>query len=303
MNKRNDFLCIGAVHPDYILKLKNNYFKNRTNPIIHKEKLGGVAFNVASKIAFLNEKIELNSINCNSRHKKEIKKQGIVFKEINKKIHKRYYSSVLDKKGQLILGLANMDSYEKNINHKLIKNCKNKKIIFDLNLSEKVIDFLINKYHKNNYICICGTSAHKVYKIKPLLTKIDTLILNKQESFILTNKNSIRSALKYLIKKNNTLKIIITNGKNSVYAYKNKKIYLCKPPNVIVNNENSAGDILSAFFNYYYCNTNKMYESLRKSVVAGALQAAGYLNNKRKYLQKINRLSKKINIKVSNYNG
>ena len=80
-------------------------------------------------------------------------------------------------------------------------------------------------------------------------------------------------------------------------------MYLCQPPNIIVNNENSAGDVLSAFFNYYYCNTNTMYESLKKSVVAGALQAAGYLNNKRKYLQKINRLSKKINIKVSNYNG
>ena len=135
------------------------------------------------------------------------------------------------------------------------------------------------------------------------MTKIDTLILNKQESFILTNKNSIKSALKHLIKINNTLNIIITNGKNSVYAYQNKRIYLCKPPNIMINNENSAGDVLSAFFNYYYCNTNKMYESLRKSVVAGALQAAGYLNNKKKYLQKINRLSKKINIKVSNYNG
>ena len=142
MNKRNDFLCIGAVHPDYIVQLKNNYFKNRTNPVIHKEKLGGVAFNVASKIAFLNEKIELNSINCNSRHKKEIKNQGILFKEINKTIHKRYYSSVLDKKGQLILGLANMDSYEKNINLKLIKNRKNKKIIFDLNFVILLINFL-----------------------------------------------------------------------------------------------------------------------------------------------------------------
>ena len=46
-----------------------------------------------------------------------------------------------------------------------------------------------------------------------------------------------------------------------------------------------------------------MYESLRKSVVAGALQTAGYLNSKKKYVQKINRLSKKINIKVSHYNG
>ena len=30
MNKRNDFLCIGAVHSDYILKIKSNYYKNRT---------------------------------------------------------------------------------------------------------------------------------------------------------------------------------------------------------------------------------------------------------------------------------
>jgi len=303
MNKRNDFLCIGAVHPDYILKLKNNYFKNRTNPIIHKEKLGGVAYNVASKIAFLNEKIELNSINCNTRHKKEIKKKGILFKSINKKIQKRFYSSVLNKRGELIIGLANMDIYEKNINLKLIKNYKNKKIIFDLNFSEKIINFLINKYYKKNYICICGTSAHKVYKIKLLLTKIDTLILNKQESFILTNKNTIKSALKYLIKKNNSLNIIITNGKNSVYAYKNKKIYSCKPPDVVISNENSAGDTLTAFFNYYFLNSNKMHESLKKSVVAGALQATNYTNNRKQYLQKINNLSKKINIKISNYNG
>ena len=41
---------------------ENNYFKNRTNPVIQNVKLGGVAFNVASKIAFLNEKIEGNQL-------------------------------------------------------------------------------------------------------------------------------------------------------------------------------------------------------------------------------------------------
>ena len=40
-----------------------------------------------------------------------------------------------------------------------------------------------------------------------------------------------------------------------------------------------------------------------QSPLAGALQAAGYVNNKNKYLRKINLLSKKINIKVSSYNG
>ena len=53
MNKRNDFLCIGAVHPDYIVKLKNNYFKNRTNPIKQTQSLGGVAYNIAEKLSFL----------------------------------------------------------------------------------------------------------------------------------------------------------------------------------------------------------------------------------------------------------
>ena len=61
--------------------------------------------------------------------------------------------------------------------------------------------------------------------------------------------------------------------------------------------------VSSSGTNYYFSNSNKMYESLRKSVVAGALQTAGYLNNKKEYVQKINRLSKKIYIKVSNYNG
>ena len=232
-----------------------------------------------------------------------MKSKGILFKKINKIIEDRYYASVINNKGQMILGLANMDSYEKYINLKLLKNHKDKKIIFDLNLSEKVIKFLINKYYINNYICVCGTSAHKVYKLNSLLHKIDTLILNKRESFALTNINTIKEALKFLIKKNNNLNIIITNGKNSVYAYEKNKIYLCKPPKIKVNNENSAGDVLSAVFNYYYCNTNKMNDSLKKSVIAGALQASGYFKNKKEYLTKIESLSKKINIKVRNYYG
>ena len=301
MNKRNYFVCIGAVHQDYILKIKKNFFKYRTNPIIHDEKLGGVAFNIASKLAFLNEKVELNSLNCNLIQKKEIKKRGIIFKGLNKQIDERYYTSIINNRGQMIFGLANMDVYEKNLNKSIFKKHKNKRIIFDLNLSGKFIRYLINKYYRNNYICVCGTSAHKVHKIKSLLKKIDTLILNKKESLILTKTKSIYESLNFLINKNNNLKIIITDGKNSVYAYEKNRIYLCKPPEVKVKNENTAGDALSAVFNFYYCITNKMNESLKKGVIAGALQASNYSENKIKYLKKIDKLYKNINIKVREY--
>ena len=302
MNKRNHFLCFGAVHSDYILRLKKEYLKNRTNPVTHQESIGGVAYNVAKILSFVEQKTELISINTNLHIKKIIKKNGIIFKKLNNEIDERYYSTILNDSGEMILGLANMDIYEKSLNLKNLKERRNKNIILDLNFSEKTIQNLINKYYNNNYICVCGTSAYKVRKVSPYLKKINTLILNKQESLHLTESLSIKEALKKLIQCNCKLNIIITNGKNAVHGYENKKTYICKVPEIKVNNENGAGDALSAYFNYFYCNSFNMKDSLVMSVAAGALQASGYSNIKNKYLQKITNLSKGMKIKISNYN-
>ena len=189
-DKRNNFVCIGALHPDYVLQLKNNYFKNRTNPISHKKHLGGVAYNIASKLAFLNIKTELISLNCKPENKKWLIKNKIKFTSLTEKIYERYYTSVLNHKGEMILGLAYMDNYEKILPISNIKNKINKNIIIDLNLHHKNIKSLITKYHYKNNICVCGTSSHKVYKIRHSLNKINVLILNKQESLNLTNKKT-----------------------------------------------------------------------------------------------------------------
>ena len=300
MNKRNDFICIGAVHLDYVLKLKQNYFKNRTNPINQYEKLGGVAYNIAKILSFLNQNTKLYSLNCNAIQKKEIKKQGINFRSLNNKVYQRYYTSILDKNGKMILGLANMDDYEKSINYNFFKHYKNKKIILDLNLSVEFIKKIINKNSKKNYICVCGTSAHKVHKIKNLLQKIDTIILNKQESFNLTNKKTIKDSMNYLIKQNKKLNIIITNGKNGVNAYIKNICYFAYPPTTNIKNENGAGDALSAIFNYFYCYSFNELDSLNRGISGGSLQASGYKGKKEKYLQKIDKLSKSIRFKITN---
>ena len=303
MNKRNDFISIGAVHLDYILILKNNYFKNRTNPILHKENLGGVAYNIAQKLSFLDQYSSLYSLNCELIQKKIIKQNKIKFINLNKSIFKRYYTSVIDKNGKMIFGLANMEDYEKKIFFKKLINLKNKNIILDLNLSSEFIQNTINENFKNNYICVCGTSAYKVNKVKKLLNKIDTIIINKQEGFAISKKNSIKDSMSYLIKKNKKLNIIITNGKNAVNAYLDKKNYIIYPPKTKIKNENGAGDALSAIFNYFYCNSFKKLDSLIKGICAGSLQASGFkYNNKEKYLQKINKLSRSIKYKKSYHN-
>ena len=53
IDKSNNFVCIGAIHTDNILNIKTNYYKNRTNPIKQTYSIGGVAFNIAQKLAFL----------------------------------------------------------------------------------------------------------------------------------------------------------------------------------------------------------------------------------------------------------
>jgi len=299
MNKRNDFICIGGVHSDFILKLKENYFKNRTNPINQKENLGGVAYNIAKKLSFLNQNIKLYSLNCKKDQKKEMKLWGIKFKALNKDIVKRNYTSVLDKNGKMILGLADMDCYEQLANYENLNTFINKNIILDLNLSTEFIRKIINNNFKKNYICVCGTSAHKVYKIRKLLKKIDIIILNKQECLNLTNKKTITESMNYLITKNKNLDIIITNGKNAVSAYLKKIIFLSYPPKTIIKNDNGAGDALIAVFNYFFCNSYDKLDSLNRGICAGLLQASGYSNNKQTYLHKIEKLSKSIKFKTN----
>jgi len=300
MNKRNDFICIGAVHSDYELKLKQNYFKNRTNPINQNENLGGVAFNIAKTLSFLKESTKLYSLNCNKNQKNEIKKYGIKFIPLNKKITKRYYAYIMDKKGKMILGLANMDNYEKLINSNVSIKLYNKNIILDLSLSKELIQKIINKNFKKNYICVCGTSAHKIFKIKKLLNKIDLIIMNKQEIISLTNKKTIKECMNYLVKKYKNLNFIITNGKNSVNAYINNTNYISYPPRIKIKNENGAGDALSAVFNYFYCNHFDNIESLKKSICGGALKASGHNYNNEKYLQKLDNFSRSIKYKIIN---
>jgi sugar/nucleoside kinase (ribokinase family) len=298
MNKRNDFICIGAVHYDYEVRIKGNFLKNRTNPVKQEKKIGGVAYNIAKLLSILKHKTKLYSLDCDMDQKIEIISTGIKFKPLTDKFKNRYYTSVLDKNGKMILGLANMDEYEKKINPNKINEFINKNIIIDLNFSKDLIKNVINKNYKKNYICVCGTSAHKILKIKYLLKKIHTIILNKQESLNLTNTKTIKQSMNCLILQNKKLNIIITNGKYAIHSYFNKVHYVSYPPKIKIKNENGAGDALNAIFNYYYCLSLNGLDSLNKGISGGALMVSRYNYKNKKYLTEVNKLSKLIRNKI-----
>ena len=291
LKSKNIFVCIGAIHHDYLLNLKKNIINFRSNQITQKNRIGGVAYNIAE---LLSNFVDVNfySLAINEEIRKKISKK-IYVHQVNKDYADRYYLALSDKNNKFLLGLANTDEYENNKSLK-IPNIKNKNIIFDLNFSKTYLDKSINKLSKKNKIIVCATSVHKVIKIKRIINKVDFIFLNKAELLKLTNSSNIILGVKKILKQNKKIKIITTNAKNNVIFGSNEFIKKIKPPSIKVANENGAGDALAAMMLYLFSINEKMNYILKTSVACGSYYASGKSLKTKSDFLKIKNLSKRV---------
>ena len=291
LKSKNIFVCIGAIHHDYLLNLKKNIINFRSNQITQKNRIGGVAYNIAE---LLSNFVDVNfySLAINEEIRKKISKK-IYVHQVNKDYADRYYLALSDKNNKFLLGLANTDEYENNKSLK-IPNIKNKNIIFDLNFSKTYLEKSINKLSKKNKIIVCATSVHKVIKIKRIINKIDFIFLNKAELLKLTNSSNIILGVKKILKQNKKIKIITTNSKNNVIFGSNEFIKKIKPPSIKVVNENGAGDALAAMMLYLFSINEKMNYILKTSVACGSYYASGKSLKTKSDFLKIKNLSRRV---------
>ena len=286
---KNNFICFGAVHHDYVFELKNNLIKYRTNPVKHKESYGGVAHNVA-RIISNHENVSFFSLMTDKETINYLKKYKIDFLSLNKKIEKRYYGVLVNKNKKFELGIANTDAYEK---FTKITNLKflNKYIVLDLNFSEKFIQSIVSQNFKKNHITICGTSLFKIHKVKKIIKKINCLILNKEELYSLSKIRNIKKSIKKIINLNPNINIIVSNADKKTYGYEKANFISCKPPKINTVNENGAGDVMAGTYIYYKSKKHKMNSALSLAVAAGTL----YAKSKVTKINLYNKLIKKIN--------
>jgi sugar/nucleoside kinase (ribokinase family) len=286
---KNNFIFFGAVHQDYVFKLKNDLIKYRTNPVKHEESYGGVAHNVARMICN-HENVSFFSLMTDKETINYLKKNKIDFIPLNKKIEKRYYGVLINKYKKFELGIANTDAYEK---FTKITNLKflNKFIVLDLNFSEKLIQSVVNQNFKKNHITICGTSIFKINKVKKIIKKINCLILNKEELYALSKIRNIKKSIMKIINLNPYINIIVSNADKKTYGYELSNFISCKPPKIEPVNENGAGDVMTGTYIYYKSKDHKMNSALSLAVAAGTLYAKSKkrkINLNYKSIKKIN---------------
>ena len=82
LKSKNIFVCIGAIHHDYLLNLKKNIINFRSNQITQKSRIGGVAYNIAE---LLSNFVDVNfySLAINEEIRKKISRSGS-FKRITR---------------------------------------------------------------------------------------------------------------------------------------------------------------------------------------------------------------------------
>jgi len=81
------------------------------------------------------------------------------------------------------------------------------------------------------------------------LKNTDILIINKEESLLLTNKLSIKESLEVLSNYINGI-VVVTDGKMPIHAFDGKKLFIKKIISLKPLNTTGAGDAFSAGFVY-----------------------------------------------------
>ncbi|MCK4522326.1 MAG: carbohydrate kinase family protein [Nanoarchaeota archaeon] len=134
-----------------------------------------------------------------------------------------------------------------------LKEIKTKWFYFSamLNQSLETQKKLASFAKKNNISIAYNPSSYLVKKgvkyIKDILDNTDLLILNKEEAGYLVGKKPVDIMLKRLFELGINL-VVITDGKNKVYAYEGSHIHAIKPHKVKILETTGAGDAFASGF-------------------------------------------------------
>ncbi|WP_307409235.1 carbohydrate kinase [Neobacillus ginsengisoli] len=232
LNETNPIICIGGANVDRKFYSKYKIMNGTSNPVKSSRSVGGVARNIAENLGRLGEEVILISASGKDSEWEDI--YGLSSSFMNLEHVAQFensstgsYTAVLDKNGDLLIALADMDIFENISPELLIKNSnllrRAKCIVVDLNCPRETIDFLCSFTFKHNIpLVIIPVSSPKMNRLPKTLSAVSWLIVNKDETETFMNmkindkndwENSVKKWLGLGIKN-----VIVTNGSKGVFT-------------------------------------------------------------------------------------
>ena len=225
-----------------------------SNPGFLKKSLGGVGRNIAENLARLGVDTTLITPLGQDHYRQMILDQaksiGLTMCPIAI-VETPLYVSVMDEKGEDLIGVAVMDAITKLTTSEILrfeqKIDQADLLVMDTNLSEDVLAYFLERYKHKVYID--AISGQKAIKLKNLLSKIHTLKVNLIEAKTLAgfgdaSIESIQKLGSYFIEQG-IKQIYITLGEHGAFHANKDQVIFRQAPHVHIVGATGAGD---AFF-------------------------------------------------------
>lgn len=244
LQEDSHIVCIGGSNVDRKAKPIHSMELGTSNPVSYYRTPGGVARNVAENLGRLETSTSLITTVGDDNQGKWLLEHTI---QHNVDVSQSFtinnqntgsYTIILDNNGEMLLGLDDMELYNK-VTFNMIKKrwshiCAADIIFLDLNFSKEVIEETIKKCNlEKHYLCVSPISSSRVDKLPADLTGIELLILNSQEATELSSiydcKNQDYKSICQELQKRGCPNIIISLGSQGVYLGTKDKQYIHLP--------------------------------------------------------------------------
>ena len=192
VNEEDSIICIGAANVDRKFYCDTDLQSMTSNPVKSTKSIGGVARNIAENLGRLGENVTFLTAAGNDSEWSLIKNLSEPFMNTNyiqpiENASTGSYTAIIDKKGDMQYGFADMNIYEEITPEFLSKQSsillKAKCLVIDLNLPKKSIEYLTSFAEKNNIkLVIVPVSSPKMIHMPNSLHSIDWLIINRDET-------------------------------------------------------------------------------------------------------------------------
>ncbi len=236
-----------------------------SNPVSVAQSTGGAAGNTALNLKRLGNDVSLLSAvgddPAGERILQSFEAEGFSCEAILRRAGQRTaaYTAILDGKGDLVAGLADMEIYETLAPRELVTVLQRLPrqpgqgdfLFLDANLPAPVLAALVAIFEDSKVtLCAAAVSPAKSGRLKPLLPKFDLLFCNKAELTALCGSEGMEEpelleGAAALSEQRGT-NLLVTQGADGVMLFDRGEVVTFPAPDAKVVDVNGAGDAFAA---------------------------------------------------------
>lgn len=285
LNEEEPIICIGGANIDRRYLVKDTLIQGTSHNVQSRTNVGGAARNVGENLGRLEDKVMLFSVVGNDVEGKMIQSHSEHFMNIKavdtiEGCPSGTFMEVIDENGDMVLGLAEVDIFDRMTPEWLNKHLsvlkRSKYIIIDLNCPKETIEFINGYALKYNIpVALLTVSVQRLVNLPSYLEGIRVLITKHNETAayfdmtIETDEDLRRAAKKWLDK--GIENVVISKGSTKVaFGNQEKGIH-------IINYSSNQDDHYNWGINEAFCagviHSRFQGKSLIDSVAVGLTNA------------------------------